>query len=77
MISWYSKRQFKIEFCTFGAEFLAIKIGIETLQGIYYKLCMMGIPMDGATHIYGDSMSVINNTSKPESVFKKKKNAVC
>ncbi len=37
----------------------------------------MGIPIDGATHIYGDSMSVINNTSKPESVLKKKNNAVC
>ncbi|KAL7448007.1 hypothetical protein ACHAXS_000121 [Conticribra weissflogii] len=29
----------------------------------------MGILIDGATHIYGDSMSVINNTSKPESVL--------
>ncbi len=30
----------------------------------------------GATHICGDSMSVINNTSKPKSVLKKKNNAV-
>ncbi len=36
----------------------------------------MGIPIDGATHIYGGSMSVINNTSKPESVLKKNNNAV-
>ncbi len=28
-------------------------------------------------HTYGDSMSVINNTSKPEYVLKKKNNAVC
>ncbi len=27
-------------------------------------------PIDGATHIYGDSMSVINNTLQPESVLK-------
>ncbi len=38
---------------------------------------MMGIPVNGATHIYGYSMSVINNTSKPESVLKKKNNTVC
>ncbi len=38
---------------------------------------MMDIPLDGATHIYGDIISVISNTSKPESVLKKKKNAVC
>ncbi len=37
---------------------------------------MMVIPINGATHIYGDSMSVIINTSKPESILKKKKNAV-
>ncbi len=54
-----------------------MKTGVEALRGIRYKLHMMGIPIDGATHIYGDSMSVINNTSKPESVLKKKNNAVC
>ncbi len=37
----------------------------------------MGIPIDGATHIYGDSMLVINNTFKPESILKNKNNTVC
>ncbi len=55
---------------------MAVKTGVEVLRGIHYKLHMMGIPIDGATHIYGDSMSVINNTSNPKSVLKKK-NAVC
>ncbi len=77
LISWYSKRQSTIERCTFSTEFVAIKTGVEALRGIRYKLLMMGIPIDGATHIYGDSMSVINNTSKPESVLKKKNNTVC
>ncbi len=56
---------------------MAVKTGIEALCGTSYKLHMMGIPIDGATNIYGDSMSVINNTSKPISLLKKKKNAVC
>ncbi|KAL7472588.1 hypothetical protein ACHAXS_013574 [Conticribra weissflogii] len=77
LISWYSKRQSTIEMCTFGAEFVAMKTGVEALCGIRYKLRMMGIPIDGATHIYGDSMYVINNTLKPESLLKKKNNAVC
>ncbi len=38
---------------------------------------MMGIPIAGTTYIYVDNMSVINNTSKPGSVLKKKNNAVC
>ncbi len=77
LISWYSKRQSTIETRTFGTEFVVMTTGVEALQGIWYKFCMMGIPIDGATHIYGDSMSVIKNTSKPESVLKKKKNALC
>ncbi len=30
--------------------------------------------IDIVTHICGGNMSVVNNTSKPESTFKKKKN---
>ncbi len=33
--------------------------------------------MNSATHVYGYSMSVINNTSKPESVLQKKNIMVC
>ncbi len=79
LISWYSKTQLAIEMCTFGAEFVAIKTGVEALRGICYKLNMMGIPIDVATHhIFGDSMSVTNNTSKPKTILEKKKNkTVC
>ncbi len=76
-ITWYSKRQYTIETCTFGTEFVVVGTGIEDLWGICYKLCLMGIPIGEATNIYGGSMSVINITSKPESVLKKKNNAVC
>ena len=37
---------------------------------------MMGIPISGALYVYGDTMFVINNTSKPESTLKKKCNAI-
>ena len=77
LVCWYSKKQSTIETCTFGAEFVAMKTGVETLRGIRYKLRMMGIPIDGATRIFGDAKSVINNTSTPESVLKKKNNAIC
>ncbi len=38
---------------------------------------MMGIPIDGVTHIYGVSTSEVNKTSQPESVLNKNNNAVC
>ena len=38
---------------------------------------MMGVPIDGLSYVYGDNMSVTNNTQKPESVLKKKSNSIC
>ena len=38
---------------------------------------MMGVKIDVPNYVYGDNMSVIHNTSKPESVLKKKSNSIC
>ena len=38
---------------------------------------MMGVKIDGPTYVYCDNMSVIHNTSNPESVLKKKSNSIC
>ena len=46
----------------FGAEFVALKNGIETLHGLRYKLGMMGLPLERPSYILGDNMSVIKNT---------------
>ena len=53
-----------------------MKTGVEALRGIRYKLCMMGVPLTGPTYIYGDNISVIYNTSRPESTQKKKSNSI-
>ena len=37
---------------------------------------MMEVPLPGATIVYGDNMSVIHNTQKPESTLKKKSNSI-
>jgi hypothetical protein len=50
---------------------------IETLRCIGYKLWMMGIPIDGPAYVYGDNISVIHNTQRPELMLKKKSNSVC
>ena len=36
----------------------------------------MGVPIDGPSLIYGDNMSVIYNTQRPESTLKKKSNFI-
>ena len=76
LIDWLSKKQATIEGSLFGAEFVAMKTGVEALRGIRYKLRMMGVPLTGPTYIYSDNMSVIYNTSRPESTLKKKINSV-
>ena len=37
---------------------------------------MMSIPISGTSYVYGDNISVIHNTSKPESTLKKMCNAI-
>ena len=54
-----------------------MKIGMETLQGLQYKLCMTGVPISGPSLIYGDNISVIQNTQQPDSTLKKKSNSIC
>ena len=76
-VMWLSKKQSTIETSVFGAEFVAMKIGMEALRGLRYKLRMMGVPISGPSYIYGDNMSVIHNTQRPESTLKKKSNSIC
>ena len=77
LIFWLSKKQATVETSVFGAEFVALKHGIETIRGLRYKLRMMGVPVETPAYVYGDNMSVIRNTSRPESTLKKKSNQIC
>jgi hypothetical protein len=77
LVQWFSKQQATIETSVFGAEFVAMKIGMESLRGLRYKLRMMGVGISGPSYIYGDNMSVIHNTQRPESMLKKKSNSIC
>jgi hypothetical protein len=35
------------------------------------------VTFSGPPYVYGDKMSVVNNTHRPESVLKKKSNSIC
>ena len=76
MINWHTKKQDTVEGAVFGAEFVAMTQGVEALRGIRFNLRMMGVKIDGPTYVYGDNMYVLQNTSKPESVLKKKSNSI-
>ena len=76
LIDWLSKKQATIKGSVFGAEFVYMKTGVEALRGIRYKLHMMCVPLTGSTYIYGGNMSIVYNTSRPESTLKKKSNSI-
>jgi hypothetical protein len=75
-ILWYSKRQTTVETSTFGSEIVALRIAIEMIEGLRYKLRMMGVPLDGPADVFCDNQSVVTNTTKPESSLSKKSNAI-
>jgi hypothetical protein len=76
-IAWLSKKQATVETSVFGAEFVAMKLGVEHVRSLRYKLRMMGVPINTPAYVYGDNMSVIHNTQRPESTLKKKSNSIC
>jgi hypothetical protein len=76
-IVWFSKRQPTVESSAFGAEFVVMKNGIKTYRGLRYKLRMMGVALSVPTFVYGDNMSIVHNTQRPESVLRKKSNSIC
>jgi hypothetical protein len=50
-IVWFSKQQNTVETSTFGSEFVALKIAINQVKGLRYKLRMMGVPLTGPADV--------------------------
>ena len=71
-ISWFSKRQTTVEGFTFGSEFNALRIVIDQTVSMQYKLRMMGIRVEGPAIVLCDNMSVVIDSTRPESTFKRK-----
>ena len=75
-IVWFSKRQSTVETSTFGSEIVAMRIAIELIEGLRYKLRVFGVPIDGPCNVLCDNESVVKNVKRPESACKKKHNSI-
>jgi len=49
-----------------------MRIGVEMVKALSYKLRMFGIPMGGPASVFCDNEAVYKNTVLPESTLKKK-----
>ena len=76
LIFWYSKKQTTVETAVYGSEYVAGKIGVDLVDGLIYKLQMLGIPVEGPVNMFIDNESVVNNSTIPELVLKKNNTSV-
>ena len=76
-VLWYSKRQNTVETSSFGSEFVALRIAVEMVEALRYKLRCFGVPIDGPTEVLCDNKSVVTNSSVPASTLNKRHNAIC
>ena len=53
-----------------------MKTCMESIVGLRYKLRMFGVEIDGPAKVLCDNGSVVNNSSKIESVLNKKHNSI-
>jgi len=75
-VKWYSKRQNTVESSTYGSELVAMRIAVEAVLELRYKLRMMGINIEDTTNVLTDNQAIVFNTQFPSSNLKKKHNAV-
>ena len=60
-----------MEASTYGSEFVAIRILVEILIGLRYKLRTFGIPIDDQYNVFCDNDAVTKTTMRTETTFKK------
>ena len=48
-----------MESSTFTAEFIVLKTDVEMLNGLFYKLRMLGVPISGPARVFCDNQSFI------------------
>jgi hypothetical protein len=76
LVLWNSKRQNTVESSTSVSELVAMRIAVEQVEGLRYKLRTIGIPIDGPANLFCDNQSVFKNCASPDSTLKKKHNAI-
>jgi hypothetical protein len=54
-----------------------MRIAVELIESLWYKLHMFGIPIEGSADVFCDNQGVVCNSSMPESLLNKKHNAIC
>jgi len=75
-VIYHSKQQGTVETSTYYATFMAMRTAVEEIVSIRHMLRCLGVHVDNATHVYGDNLLVIQNTTIKDGLLKKKHVAI-
>ena len=64
-IIWYTKKQNTVESLSFGSEFDALRVAMEQVMSLRYKLRTFGIPVVGPASSFCDNEVVQKSNSDP------------
>jgi hypothetical protein len=53
-----------------------MRIAMEMIEALRYKLRMFGIPLDGPANVFCDNQSAVTNSTVPDSTLKRKHNSI-
>ena len=68
----YSKQQATVELSTFLSEFIELKIRVDHIICLRFKLRMFGIPIYEESRVLNDNKNIVDISSKLESTLNKK-----
>ena len=75
-VDWFTKLQSTVETATFGSEYVAARTCTEQVIDLRLTFRYLGVPIDGASIMFGDNESVVNSGSVPNSKLTKRHNAL-
>jgi hypothetical protein len=71
-IDWFSKLQSTAETATFGSEYIAGRTCTEQIIDLRLTLRYLGVPINGASMMFGDNESMVNSAAIPHSRMHKR-----
>ena len=75
-IDHFLKCQNQVELATYGSEFMAARQAVEQIINLHYTLCMLGVPIDGPSWLFGDNKLVVTSSTIPHSGINRHWNAL-
>ena len=73
-VDWFAKLQSTVETATFGSEYVAARTCTEQQIDLRNTFRYLGVPVHGASMMFGDNESVVNTASVPHSKLGKRHN---